>query len=175
MKRPKPNEYNPYFQPYIDLVEDGDFSRLLVENKMKVIAFFESIPENKHNYRYAEDKWTIKDVLMHIIDTERVFSYRALAFARGEKASLSSMDEKLYAENANTCIRTLKSLIREFEIVRENSILLFEYMPNEKSRLIGHINKSAISARALGYLIIGHALHHLNIIKERYLYHSFLT
>jgi uncharacterized damage-inducible protein DinB len=170
MQRPESNEYKPYFQSYIDLVEGGDFSELLLQNKLYTIAFFEGIPEEKHNYKYAEDKWTIKECLMHIIDTERVFSYRALACARGDKASLPNMDENLYARNVNVLNRTFKSLVEEFKAVRESSILLFKYMPDEKSKLIGHIGENAISARALGYLIIGHARHHLNVIKERYLF-----
>jgi hypothetical protein len=170
MQKPEPSEYSPYFQSYIDLVENGDFPKLLALNKKDVIAFFGNIPEDRHNYKYAEGKWTIKEVLMHIVDTERVFSYRALACARGEKASLPSMDEKLYVENANAPIRTLKSLINEFDIVRENSLELFEHIPDAKSKVLGIIdNRHPITARALGYLLIGHALHHLNVIRERYL------
>lgn len=170
MKRPEPNEYKSYFQSYIDLVEDGDFSKLLLQNKVDAVTFFEGIPKEKHNYKYAEDKWTIKESLMHIIDTERVFSYRALACARGDKTPLPTMDENLYARNVDVSTRTFLSLIEEFKAVRESSILLFDYMPDEKSRLIGHIGENAISARALGYLLIGHVIHHLNVIRERYLY-----
>lgn len=169
MQRPELNEYKPYFQPYIDLVENKDFSELLLQNKTETITFFENIPEEKHNYKYAENKWTVKESFMHIIDTERVFSYRALACARGDTASLPNMDENLYANNVDVSNRSFESLIREFKVVRESSILLFNYMPIEKSKLIGHIGENSISARALGYLIVGHALHHLNLIKERYL------
>ena len=169
MNRPLPTEYPPQYQPYINLVQNGNFLALLTLNKIDLSAFFKRIPKEKHNYKYAENKWTIKEVLMHLIDTERVFSYRALACARGDKTSLPNMDENLYAQNVDVSTRTLQSLIEEFEAVRESSILLFEYMSEEKSRLLGHIGENAISARALGYLIIGHALHHIAVIKERYL------
>lgn len=173
MQRPESNEYNPYFQSYIDLVEVGDFSKLFRQNEVDTVCFFENIPEKKYNYRYAEDKWTVKESLMHIIDTERVFSYRALACARGDKALFPNMDQNLYARNVEVSNRSFKSLVEEFKAVRESSILLFKYMPDEKSKLIGHIGKHAISARALGFLIIGHTLHHLNVIKERYLFSRF--
>lgn len=170
MHRPSPSEYSPYFQPYITLVELGEFRELLTQNKLDVITFFKKIPGDKHNYKYAKGKWTIKEVLMHIIDTERVFSYRALASARGETALLPTMDENLYTKNSSAPNRTLKSLIREFEIVRKNSIILFEHMNPEQSKTLGTTaDHQPITPRALGYLIIGHARHHLNVTKERYL------
>jgi hypothetical protein len=169
MYKPTSSEYSPYFQPYIDLVESEEFSELLIDNKLEVTTFFKNIPEDRHDYKYAEDKWTIKETLMHIIDTERVFSYRALACARGETALLPTMDEKLYTKNSGASNRTLKSLIKEFEIVRENSIVLFEHMTEQCKTLGTTANQQPISARALGYLIIGHARHHLNVIRERYL------
>jgi uncharacterized damage-inducible protein DinB len=170
MQRPHPNEYATHYQPYIDLVENGDFFELIALNKKDVTTFFKNIPQEKYDYRYAANKWTIKQVILHIIDTERVFSYRALTCARGDKSPLPFMDENKYAENAIFPNRTMKSLIREFEIVRESSILLFENITEEQSKLIGTIGgKYDITARALGYLIMGHAIHHINIIKERYL------
>ncbi len=169
MQKPEPHECKPYFQSYIDLVEEGDFSALLTQNKADAVTFFKKISQGKHNYKYAEEKWTIKESLMHIIDTERVFSYRALACARGDKASLPNMDENSYARNVDVFDRTFDSLVEEFEAVRESSIQLFRYMPNEKSMLIGHVGENPISSRAMGYIIIGHVLHHLNVIRERYL------
>ena len=170
MQRPNSNEYAAYYQSYLDLVEDGDFLELASLNKKETAAFFENIPEEKHDYRYDENKWTIKQVLLHIIDTERVFAYRALACARGDKNTLPFMDENHYAKNADASGRTLKSLIKEFEIVRESSILLFENTTEEQSKFVGTIGgEYDITARALGYLMIGHALHHVHVIRERYL------
>lgn len=170
MQRPNANEYASHYQPYIDLVKKGDFIELAVQNKKEIVSFFENIPEEKHDYRYAENKWTIKQVLLHIIDTERVFTYRALACARDDKSPLPFMDENHYAKNADVSSRTLNSLIREFEIVRKSSISLFENTTEEQSKLIGTVGgEYPITARALGYLMIGHALHHVNVIKERYL------
>jgi hypothetical protein len=170
MKKPNPNEYAPHYQPYISLVEERDFSELFILNKKNVATFFKSIPEEKYDYRYAENKWTIKQVILHIIDTERVFSYRALVCARGDRNPLPFMDENKYAENAIVSNRTMKSLIAEFEIVRESSIPLFDTITEDQSKFVGTIGgKYDITARALGYLMIGHALPHINIIKERYL------
>lgn len=174
MQRPNPNEYASYYQPYIDLVEDGEFSDLIIQNKRDVMAFFESIPNEKYNYRYAENKWTIKQVLLHIIDTERVFAFRALVCARGDNSPLPFMNEKEYAKNADTFNRTMKSLITEFGTVRKSSILLLDNLTDEQSMFTGNIGgKYTITTRALGYLIIGHALHHVNVVKERYLFDRF--
>jgi len=170
MNRPLPSEYPTHYQPYINLVQNGNFLSLLTLNKTDLSAFFKRIPKEKHNYKYEENKWSIKQVLMHIIDIERVFSYRALACARGDKTSLPFMDENHYAQNADLSKRSLKSLIREFEIVRESSFALLENISEEQSKFIGTIGgEYPISARALGYLMIGHALHHIKVINERYL------
>jgi uncharacterized damage-inducible protein DinB len=170
MQKPSPNEYASHYQPYIDLVGEGEFLELITLNKQKIITFFENIAEEKHDYRYAENKWTIKQILFHINDTERVFAYRTLACSRCDKNPLPFMDENQYAMHADVSNRSLKSLIREFEIVRENSLLLFENITEEQSKFAGTIGgEYPITARALGYLMIGHALHHVNVIKERYL------
>src|SRR5688572_27445300 len=121
MKRPEANEYNPYFQHYIDLAGEGNFLDLFRKNTTETIRFFESIPAGKHDYSYAENKWSVKDVLMHIIDTERVFSFRALVAARGDvNTPLRSVDESLYAKNVDVSRRSMKSLLREFKLVRDS-------------------------------------------------------
>ncbi len=170
MKKPESSEYNPYFQKYIDLVPENDFIAELKKNKTDTIRLFNSVPFEKHDYRYAEKKWTIKELLMHIIDTERVFSYRTLVCVRGDhKTSLYSMDEDLYAANVNLSHRTMESLLQEFESVRNSVTFLFEYLtPNQYTFLADAITHP-ISARALGYILIGHVIHHNNVLKERYL------
>ena len=170
MQRPAIDEYAPGYQKYFDLVPPGDYLPLLKENTTKSVNFFEAIPAAKLDYRYAEGKWTIKEVLMHIIDTERVFSYRALAAARGDAETPHyRMDEELYARNVNVSRRELKSLIAEFKAVRVATELLFENLTEAQSSLRCGIVTHPVSARAIGYFIIGHVQHHLNIIENRYL------
>jgi hypothetical protein len=167
---PNTNEYNPYFEKYINLVPSGIFLDVFQENTMKVIQFFKNIPLEKLDYRYAVDKWTCKDILMHIIDTERVMSYRVLVAMRGDSTTpLAPVDENLYARNVDVSSRSIDDLLEEFEIVRRSSEKLFRNMTDEQSRFLGNGVNHPISPRALGYIIQGHAIHHMNVIKERYL------
>ena len=170
MKRPESNEYNPYFQLYIDLVPDGDFFNLFTQNTIEVIRFFENIPTNKHNYRYAENKWTIKAVLMHIIDTERIFSYRALVAARGDNITqIQTYDDDAYARNVDVTNRSMESLLEEFKAVRKSAEILFENLTDDQSKFMANAVNYKITSRALAYIMIGHIQHHLNVVKERYL------
>jgi hypothetical protein len=170
MNRPEKIEYNPYFQNYIDLVEAGDFHLVFSRNTHNTIKFFGEIPKDKHDYKYADNKWTIKEVLMHIIDTERVFAYRTLVCLRGDNTTpLHSMDDNLYASNIDVTARTMESLIQEFEVVRSNSALLFENVTEVQSKFFGNGVTHNFSARALGLIMMGHILHHIKIITERYL------
>lgn len=170
MKRPENNEYNPYFQHYIDLTDTGDFQDSFNKNTQLTTAFFNSVPVEKHDYKYGLDKWTIKEVLMHIIDTERVFAYRTLVCLRGDHTTpLHSMDDNLYASNIDVTSRTMESLLEEFLIVRANSNLLFQNITEAQSMFLGNGITHPFSARALGLIMMGHILHHIHVIKERYL------
>jgi uncharacterized damage-inducible protein DinB len=170
MQRPSTGEYHANYQKYFDLVEDGDYLNLLRQNSVEVVNFFEKIPVDQLEYRYADDKWSIKEVLMHSIDTERVFAYRALAAARGDNVTLHyRMDEELYARNVDVSRRTLPSLISEFEAVRGSTEELFGNMTDAQSRQSCNIVTHPMTARAIGYFIIGHVLHHMNVVQERYL------
>lgn len=170
MQRPTSNQYNPYFQKYIDLVSDGDFFDVFAQHTANAVHFFEAIPPEKHLYRYAENKWTIKDILMHIIDTERVMSYRALVGARGDSATpLPYMDEDGYAKNVDTTDRSIESLLDEFITIRRSTDFLLKHLNKEQStwqcNTLGHPTTPA----ALGYIIVGHVEHHIKVIQERYL------
>lgn len=170
MQKPQVGEYKPYFQRYLDLLGQGDFDHLLSENTKYCLDFFKQIPAEKHSYRYAPEKWDIKQVFLHIIDTERVFAYRALVCLRGDnKTPLHYMDEDLYVANANTDILNMDNLIRQFEVVRSNTQFLFENITESQSKFVGNVDSHPTTARALGYILIGHVIHHLQIIKERYL------
>ena len=170
MKRPERNEYAPGYQAYIDLVETGNFIELLDQNTISTIAFFKSIDKKNENLRYAENKWTIKEVLMHIIDTERGFSYRAIVCTRNDrKIPLHYMDEEFYAQNVDVTEIPIDNLIEEFLAVRQAFKLIYTNNPIEKFSFLGNALEYNISARALGFIAIGHVTHHINIIKERYL------
>jgi uncharacterized damage-inducible protein DinB len=170
MHKPLADEYAPGYQKYFDLVAEGDYLTLLRQNTIDTINLFENIPDEKLAYKYAADKWTIKEVLMHVIDTERTFSYRGFVAARGDSTTPHyRMDEELYAGNVDVSHRPLQSLISEFRAVRSSSEALFENLTDAQTELRCNIVTHPMSARAIGYFLIGHIQHHLNIIEERYL------
>ncbi len=170
MKYPEKAEYNPSYQKYLDLVDADRFYEQFDNITKETIDLFESINKDKLNYRYANDKWTIKEVLMHIIDTERGFSYRSIVCIRKDnKTPLYGMDEEFYAKNVSVADRSIKSMLQEFQIVRRGFRMLFKNCTEEQSSFHGNAIGYNISARALGYISIGHTKHHLNIIKYIYL------
>jgi DinB superfamily len=170
MDRPSIHEYAPHYQKYIDLVEEGNFFERLDENTTQLVDFFKNIDSAKQDYRYAEKKWTIKEVLVHIIDTERGFSFRAIVCTRhDDKIPLYGMDEDFYGDNVEVSDISMESLIEEFLAVRQSLKFIFLNNKVERFSFLGNGVGHPISARALGYLAIGHAKHHINIVKERYL------
>jgi hypothetical protein len=161
--------YARHFYPYIKLVENEDLKTIL-QNQMQAIKdFFCSIPDGKYFYKYAPGKWSIKEVIQHIIDTERVFAYRALAFSRKDIHTLPSMDENIYALNSNAGDRKWADLIDEFVAVRKSNIFLFNSFSPQQLNEVGKASDYEMSVKAMGYTIAGHAAHHINILKERYL------
>ena len=169
MQRPEASEYHPNYQKYFDLVPAGNYLELLRQNSADTVTFFEAIPAEKQDYRYAAGKWSIKELLMHIIDTERVFAYRALAAARGDETPVYRMDEELYASNIDVAHRALESLLDEFKVVRAGTSYLFENMTDAQSVRLCNVVTHPMTARAIGYFMIGHVQHHVGIVKERYL------
>jgi len=161
--------YPPHFYKYIRLVENEDLTTILKTQLSEAQAFFNSIPEEKYDYKYAEGKWSIKEALQHIIDTERVFIYRALAFSRKDTNTLPSFDENGYANNANGASRNWNDLVNEFTAVRNSGQFLFNSFSPEQLDSLGKSSDYQMNARAMGYTIAGHVAHHLNIIRERYL------
>ena len=141
-----------------------------IENQQSVIDnFFDRISEEKSTYAYAEGKWTLKELLQHVIDTERIFIYRALAFARKETQSLPGFDEKTYATNSNANARSWKSLCEELKAVRNTSRLLFENFTDEMLSSSGLANNNPTTVNAIGFILVGHVYHHKNIVETRYL------
>jgi uncharacterized damage-inducible protein DinB len=170
MQKPLPSEHREYFQKYIDLVPEGNYIQVLQNNTTSTISFFNDIPTEKHECRYAEGKWSIKEVLLHLTDTERIFSYRALVALRGDSESLlPSMDENLFAANADVSTRTMQDLLEEFNAIRTATRKLYENINDAQSIRTANASGFHTSVRALGYMIIGHVIHHMNITQERYL------
>ena len=172
---PKPldGEFPPYAIMYIKLVQDGGLlSQYLKDNFIAAKNFILSIPEEKLLSRYAPGKWTIKETLVHIIDDERIYAYRAMCFARNEKKELPGFEQDDYALYSGANERTIQNILEEYEAVRYSTIALFNGLPEEALMRYGIANNNRATVRALGYHIAGHELHHMNIIKERYLKNS---
>ncbi len=168
MPKPDPSTYPPYFFNYIKLVDENDVKEALANQTELAETFFNSVPEEKYDYKYAEGKWSIKEALQHIIDTERVFTYRSLAFSRKDINILPSFDDKSYAVNANGGQREWRDLVDEFLAVRKSTQLLFNSFSPEQLDSLGKASDYQMNANAMGYTIAGHLIHHINIIKERY-------
>ena len=162
-------DFQKYIQRYLDLVPSGDWSAELLKSEQKTAGIYSNLTEEQSQFAYAEGKWTLKGVLLHLSDTERVFQYRILAIARGEKNNLPGFDENEYAEKSYANERSLESLLDEYKIVRKSSKILLETMSPTALQSIGTANGHEISVETIGKLIIGHNYHHLNIIEERYL------
>ncbi len=169
MSRPNPNEHPAYFTTYIDKVSGDDFLPHLEQNLNSTPAFFQTLPVEKLKFRYAEGKWDLLEIILHMIDSERVFAYRALRFARRDATELPGFDENLYAYNGHATSRSLESLLQEYVAVRNSSIHLFRSFGSEELMCSGIANGKPISVRALGFIMAGHEAHHLQIIRERYL------
>lgn len=171
---PKPvaGEYPPYAEMYMKLVpDDGLILDHLLAQLARTRSFISGLPPDRLLHRYAPDKWSIKDILVHIVDDERIFSYRALRFARNEQQNLIGFDQDAYARYAEANKRPLEGIFEEYEAVRRATIALFANLPEDALGRLGHGTGTANDAtvRALAYHIAGHELHHLAVIRERYL------
>ena len=163
------SEYHPYYELYLSKCPFNDILSGLQQSKDQFETFLKSIPAEKQLYKYASDKWTIKEVLVHIIDTERIFAYRALRIARRDVTALPGFDQDEYVLNSDANSRNFEDLISEFVSVRLSTVSLFNSFSEEDLLQKGIASNSHISVRALGYILIGHQNHHQEIIEKRYL------
>lgn len=163
-------EYGTHFETYLKQVSD-EYSLIeeLEISLHRLIKFVQNLPMDKFDYRYAPDKWTIKDILQHIIDAERIFCYRALCFARKDATNLPGFDENEYALQTDANSRSILDLLTELSALRQATILLFKTFSEEKLLRTGTANNNIMSVRALGFVIIGHQNHHQRVFEERYL------
>ena len=163
------NEYADFYKSYIQVLEDVELIEELEICLHDFIRFVQNIPMDKFDYRYAEGKWTIKEIIQHLIDSERVFSYRALRISRNDKTPLPGFDENEYVANSNGNKRNLQGLLTELAVVRQATLSLFNSFSQEQLQYVGIASENQISVRAIGFIIIGHQKHHQKIFAERYL------
>jgi uncharacterized damage-inducible protein DinB len=168
MARPHQNECAPFYHKYIALAEGDSISGIINNHAFDLQEFFFNLPDDKADYAYAKDKWTIKQVLQHLTDAERVFAYRALRISRGDETPLASFDENTYVENGFATERTLSSLKQEFNAVRAATDMFLLSLNDTQVKRFGTASNNPVSVNALAFIIYGHLLHHKNILKERY-------
>lgn len=159
----------PFYKNYVKQIEETDLLQALRISGHRALELLHSIPEEKADFRYAEGKWSIRELLCHMIDAERIFAYRALRFARNDKTPLAGFEEKEYAPEANASGRSLQKIAAEMAHLRSATIDLFEGFTPEMLIRKGTANKNELSVVALGFIIAGHETHHCNVLKERYL------
>ncbi len=167
--RPSTTEYAPYYERYVSLVPEGDIVQILSSQLEETLSLLGSISEARADYRYAPDKWSIKEVIGHVVDTERIFAYRVLRFARNDKAPIEGFDQDEFARNSAFGERTLADLVEEFEHVRRANLLLFRSLSDEALGRQGIASEVEVSVRALLYITAGHERHHMKVLKARYL------
>jgi len=167
--RPSPGDYSTYYENYIKQIEGEDILKILNEQSKQTQDILNSFSVHKGNYKYADGKWTIKEVVGHLLDTERVFAYRALCIARGEKKSLPGFEQNDYVTEGNFNRRELFDLNYEFRLLRESNLLLFRSFTPEMLTKKGFANESSVTVLAILYIIAGHEKHHMNVLKERYM------
>lgn len=164
-------EYKPYYEPYISLFVGRNMSIIqsLQESRDFLLETLKNLPKEKEEFVYEQGKWTLKELLQHVIDTERIFNYRALRFARNDKTELQGFDQDEYNFNSKANSRELELIIEEFLTVRNSTIALFSSFDSSTLKNLGRASGNVISVRAIGYVIAGHSQHHIKIFKERYL------
>lgn len=167
--RPPPGEYAPYYGRYIDLVPDGDVLDLLRRQVEETAQLVGSLSDRDADFRYAEGKWSIKEVIGHVADTERIMVYRALCFARGEPVALPGFDEDEYVRRAKFASRGLPDLVAELRAVRASTLPFFAALDAEELERKGTANSRPYTVRAVAYIVAGHERHHTKVLAERYL------
>jgi uncharacterized damage-inducible protein DinB len=169
MPRPTTNDYAAYYQQYVEKVKGDSVAEVISTYNDDLIEFYTSLPEAKADFAYAEGKWTVKELLLHLVDAERIFSYRALRIARKDKTPLPGFDENAYAPVSKASSRTLQSLKDEFVAVRKATDILLGTFDEEQLSQTGTASNNPVTANAIAFIIYGHMLHHKKVLEERYL------
>ena len=169
MAKPNAGEYPAYYKPFIEIAPQEEPVSSLKESGLNMTNALFGMSEELSSYRYVPNKWSIKQLLGHILDSERVFQFRAMSFARGEKIPLPGFDQDLYVANSNASLRNIESIIKEYVAVRQSSIALFESFSSNDLKKVGVASDAEMSVAALGFILCGHQKHHRDILRERYL------
>lgn len=167
-ERPTLREYALFYQAYIEQVPSGDVVEILTRQLPNTVSFLRTM-QARASYRYAEGKWSVKEIVGHLIDAERIFAYRALCIARGDKTELPGYDENAYMKSARFQSRDYNDLIDELNIVRQSNLFLYRTFNEAEWTHMGIADGKSVSVRALAYISAGHELHHLHILRTRYL------
>ena len=168
MNRPEKSEYGEYYDRYISQVADGDVKEVLARQPATLKELFASVTEDRGTFAYDEGKWTLKEVLSHLIDGERIFAYRMLRISRGDETPIEGFEQDGYIENSNANNRTFAELLDEFDLQRRSNMLLINNLSDDASKRLGTASGFPVSVRALVYISAGHVQHHAAILKERY-------
>lgn len=169
--RPGPDEYAPYYEQYVVAAGAGDPLETLASQERDLVGLVGGLSPAAGAFRYAPEKWSIREVIGHVIDAERVFAYRALRFARGDETPLAGFDQNDWARTTNADSRPLDDLLAEFRAVRAATLALFAGLPDEALSLGGVASDNHVTVRALLYITLGHAVHHIGVLRDRYLSH----
>jgi hypothetical protein len=169
IKKPNPDSFASYFQRYTDLVPDETVLKTLADQLNEAMQIYKGLNESKFNYRYAESKWSIKELIVHILDTERIFVYRALRIARKDKTPMAGFEQDDYINNINWENYPTTSVLEEYNLIRNHSILFFNSMTEEMLQQSGISSDMKMAVSAVPFILAGHEKHHLNILKSRYL------
>jgi uncharacterized damage-inducible protein DinB len=167
--RPDPSEYDPYYERYISLVQTDDMAATLQKQAQETRDLLGKVSTEKADFRYAPGKWSVKEVVGHINDTERIMSYRVLRISRGDQTPIEGFEQDDYVAGGKFACRTLDNLLQEFMTIRNATIQLIRHLDPEAAERRGTANQKQISARAVIYIIAGHELHHRRILQEKYL------
>jgi uncharacterized damage-inducible protein DinB len=169
MARPQPNDYAAYYETYVGKVKGDSIKDIISNYSEPMMQFYTSLPESKADHAYADGKWTVKELLQHIIDAERIFSYRALRIARKDETPLPGFDENTYAPASKASQRSLQSLKDEFAAVRKSTDILLSTFDEDQLSQKGTASNQPVTANAIAFIMFGHMLHHKQVLEERYL------
>ena len=169
MMRPEKNEYFHYYETYVSLVNETDIVVAFESQSDELSELFDSISEEKSAFAYAEGKWSIKELVGHLIDGERMFGYRALRISRGDETPIEGFEQDGYVENAPFNDYGFSDLAEELKLVRKANILFFKHLKENDWKRMGTASGNPVSVRALAYIMVGHVRHHTNILRDRYL------
>lgn len=169
MAKPSPSSYYSFFDRYISQVPEEDLATAFINQNATTESFLKSISEEKSTYAYGPGKWTIREVLQHVIDTEHIFNYRALCFARGEQAGLPGFEENDYAANSNANQRSWNHLVQDFLLLRQSTTMLYQSFDQSVMNNSGVASNNLVTVASLGFTTLGHYYHHRKILQERYL------